>query len=74
MMASGQGRIWAGAGLLLASILVYGGVFLYGITFASRPEDMPAWLDRLFPVSMGLGALGLFLIMAGLLRKRSRRK
>ena len=39
----------------------------YGLRFAYRPEDMPGWLDPLFPASMGAAALGLLLLVAGLI-------
>ena len=73
-MGSALGLIWAGLALLLAGAVGYGSGFLYGLHFAYRPEDMPAWLDPLFPVSMGTAALGLLHVAIGLIGRRGRRE
>jgi hypothetical protein len=52
-----------------AGTIGYGGGFFSGLRFAYRPEDSPEWLGPLFPVCLVAGALGLLLLVSGLIVK-----
>jgi hypothetical protein len=66
-MASGRRLTWIGILLLVVGTIGYGGGFFYGLRFAYRPEDNPEWLGPLFPVCLVAGALGLLLLVSGLI-------
>jgi hypothetical protein len=64
-MGSARWLCTGGILLVLLGAVLYLAGFGYGLRFAGRPEEEPAWLDVVFPTALIIGGLGLVLVVAG---------
>jgi multidrug resistance efflux pump len=54
---------FTGVSLMLLGALAYVGALLWGMQYAYRAEEEPAWFSFLFPVALVIGGLGIVLVI-----------